>query len=306
MLLKFTAADMLNSSLIDISTGERAYEITTVLVPTNPDQNADSTDGEPALDSPPKERRQTCITNSSGATLVSISWNGRQPDINILDEKVGALTDLFGSTTVRFMPKILAIPTRFDTEYIWTATPDSLTLFDYDSETTKGTFYQNVIRVPASFKTMPKPSSPATSSASPPSLTSLNSTASPSLSSSSSSTSVRSLSLSSTSSGSPSSSICTPPLSSTHAETPKPSSTHTETPKSSFIPTHLPGVGNNYLEFCQHPLADDVEIIVSFLMMEILRRGRFVLTPYTFEKPKLWQFKEARDLVMRRLRRNTV
>ena len=94
--------------------------------------------------------------------------------------------------------------------------------------------------------------------------------------------------------------------------------------KSSFIPTHLPGVGSNYLEFTPHPLAQDVEIIseycnivsisfklnlnpaVSFIMMEILRRGRFNLTPYTFQKPKLWQLKEARDLVWRRLRRNTV
>lgn len=41
--------------------------------------------------------------------------------------------------------------------------------------------------------------------------------------------------------------------------------------------------------------------------MEILRRGRFGLTPYTFENPTIWQFKEARDLVLRRIgRRNTV
>ena len=79
-----------------------------------------------------------------------------------------------------------------------------------------------------------------------------------------------------------------------------------ECAKSTFIPTHLPGLGSCYLEFTPHPLAQDIEIILSFLMMEILRRGRFSLTPYTFERPKLWQFKEARDLFMRRLRRNTV
>lgn len=40
--------------------------------------------------------------------------------------------------------------------------------------------------------------------------------------------------------------------------------------------------------------------------MEILRRGRFGLTPYTFENPTIWQLKEARDLVWNRIRRNTV
>jgi hypothetical protein len=52
------------------------------------------------------------------------------------------LTDLIGSSTVRFLPKILAIPTRFDMEYIWTATANSLTLFDYNAEAIRGTFYQ--------------------------------------------------------------------------------------------------------------------------------------------------------------------
>ena len=33
MLLKFTAPDMLNTSLIDVATGERAYNIVTVLSP---------------------------------------------------------------------------------------------------------------------------------------------------------------------------------------------------------------------------------------------------------------------------------
>jgi hypothetical protein len=40
--------------------------------------------------------------------------------------------------------------------------------------------------------------------------------------------------------------------------------------------------------------------------MEILRRGRFNLTPYTFDDPTIWQLKEARDIVLRRFRRHTV
>jgi len=159
----------------------------------------------------------------------------------------------------------MAIPTRFDTEYVWTASADGLTLFDYDSETVKGTFHQNVIRLPTkAFKTssvkakLTSPSRPLLDSAA-------------SLSSSS--------------------------LSESDSES-KPT-------KGTFLPS-LPGLGSNFLEFESNPLADDVEIIISFIMMEILRRGRFNLTPYTFEQPKLWQFKETRDLFLRRLRRNTV
>ena len=127
MLLKFTAPDMLNTSLIDVTTGERAYNIVTVLSPPaekvaeSPELPAQASSSShsasssssasflkksaPAL-SPEDlkgERRHTTITNASGDVLANISWNGRRPDITIADEKIGALTDLFGSTTVRFM-----------------------------------------------------------------------------------------------------------------------------------------------------------------------------------------------------------
>ncbi|KDR73604.1 hypothetical protein GALMADRAFT_280755 [Galerina marginata CBS 339.88] len=310
MLLRFTSPDMLNTSLIDVVTGEQTYDIVTVLVdPTDPAENeehspsANSTSSPVASSSKPctptavgssrssknkrlrssdsgeqanAERRQTRITDATGNVVAHILWKGRRPDITICDEKVGALTDLFGSTTVRFMPKALVIPTRFDTEYIWTATPNSLTLFDYDTETIKGTFYQNAIRIPMRSKV---------------SKLNLRSSSKPRLSSKStdflsSPASTTSLSTSST----------------VDSE----SGPDTKPHKPTLITTRFPGVGSNYLEFSPHPLAHDVEIILSFLMMEILRRGRFSLTPYAFEKPKLWQFKEARDLFMRRLRRNTV
>jgi len=165
------------------------------------------------------------------------------------------LTNFFGSSTVRFMPKILAVPTRFDAEYIWTATSTSLTLIDYESDTVKGTFHQNAVPIPQSLtsrKARPQmPSSPASCQ---------------SLTSTSSSMTAASISSS-----------------------------------KSFIYSGLPGVCSNYLEFAPHPLAHDVEIIISFIMMEILRRGRFLLTPYSFERPKFWQLREARDVISRRL-----
>ncbi|KAF5373914.1 hypothetical protein D9758_000771 [Tetrapyrgos nigripes] len=73
-----------------------------------------------------------------------------------------------------------------------------------------------------------------------------------------------------------------------------------------LINTRVPGLGHCYLEFESHPLVEDVEIIISFFIMEILRRGRFSLTPYMFERPRLWQLHEAKDMILRRLRRNTV
>ncbi|PPQ93258.1 hypothetical protein CVT25_015256 [Psilocybe cyanescens] len=296
MLLKFSSADMLNTTLLDIATGQCAYHIVTIPIsaPVLPEEQTSLSDiasssnprSPTVVGSSPSflkkrspsfssdtfqsvEDRRTTITGATGTTLAEVSWKGRRPTISIDGEKVGALTDLFGSTTVRFMPKILAIPTRFDTEYVWTATADSLTLFDYDTETVKGSFHQNVVRLPmvtkgSKFKLLSSKKSRISSKSTDP---------------------------------------LSPPLSPSLTEDLEPDE---ETSKSTFIATGVPGLGSNYLEFTSHPLAHDVEIILSFLMMEILRRGRFSLTLYTFEKPKLWQFQEARDLFMRRIRRNTL
>ncbi len=145
MLLKFTAPDMLNTSLTDVTTGESAYDIVTVLVNefeeellvkqeslclapsassgrTTCDSSLPSSLESPsptmASSSPAfvkqsrpdepedplrNERRKTTITNFSGPVVAEILWKGRHPTIIICDEQVGALTDLFGSTTVRFM-----------------------------------------------------------------------------------------------------------------------------------------------------------------------------------------------------------
>ncbi|PPQ67467.1 hypothetical protein CVT24_011524 [Panaeolus cyanescens] len=284
MLLKFTAPDMLNSALVDVATGSRAYDITTVFSSPEPPcpKSESSSHPEPSSSSGPKKisdkpaveiasntiYRKTTVRDSDGKVVAQMDWTGRRPSITIRDEKIGGLTELFGSNTVPFMPKVMIIPTRFDTEFIWTATADSLTLFDYDSETVKGAFHQNVVRMPAPLKGLK----------SKPSRTKLSS------------------------SGLSSSSSLSSSLSSVNLSEP----CLKQNPHSTFIPTHITGVGSNYLEFDSHPLADDVEIIISFLMMEIVRRGRFNLSPYTFEKPKTWQFKEVRQNLLRNLRRNTV
>jgi hypothetical protein len=148
MIYKFTAPDMLNTALIDVATGERAYNILTVLAPTSAKtetaplaSTSSSSSSSPSASFAQKkssplrddskdnlETRFTTVTNAAGSVIATINWHGRRPDITIGKEKVGALTDLFGSSTVPFMPKILAVPTRFDTEYVWNATADSLTV----------------------------------------------------------------------------------------------------------------------------------------------------------------------------------
>ena len=114
MLLKFTAADMLNSSLVDVATGDKSYDIETVLMaaPESPKASPQllsssnaiaSSSKSPSPVHPSKSRRRTKIRNAGGNIVADITWDGRKPDITIGDEIIGPLTDLFGSSTVRFL-----------------------------------------------------------------------------------------------------------------------------------------------------------------------------------------------------------
>ncbi|KAJ7444822.1 hypothetical protein FB451DRAFT_1104511 [Mycena latifolia] len=205
MLLKSTSQDLFNTALVDVSTGQPAFHLSTNVVP-GPSSGP--------------VRRQTEIHDGDGIVVGMIDWVGRMPQ-NILlgDESVGGLVDLFGSDTIQFIPKEISIPTRFDTEYIWTATPDSLYLLDYDSDKRQAQLHTHA-----------------------------------------------------------------PALKSTHAP--------------------IPGRGAAYLELSPHPLglAPPVEILVSLLMLDILRRGRFGLPPYMFGPPSRLQAVWSRL----RPRRNTV
>lgn len=115
----------------------------------------------------------------------------------------------------------------------------------------KGTFRQNVIRINTPFESKPKSSNQPTSPQ--PSSDTLASLGYPSfgklLHPSFSKLSLSPSRLSETLISDP---HCSPSCSSCNCST---------TPKYSFISTHIPGVGGNYLEFCSHPLAQDVEII---------------------------------------------
>ncbi|KAJ7286125.1 hypothetical protein C8J57DRAFT_1663878 [Mycena rebaudengoi] len=182
MLLKFTSQDMFNTTLVDVSTGVPVFHLATAVMPG------------------PSSSKGPC----------------RVPrHITVLDESVGGLIELFGTETVQFIPKELTIPTRFDTEYLWTATPSSLYLLDYDSDERRAQLHL-------------------------------------------------------------------------HAPTSQ--------------PTHVCARSAGFLELAPHPhgLAPPVEILVSLLLLDILRRGRFGLPAYEFAPPSRLQ------RVLTRLRRNTV
>ncbi|KAF9500567.1 hypothetical protein BDN71DRAFT_1586070 [Pleurotus eryngii] len=231
-LYQFTSVDILNTSLIDVRTGGSTYQIVTspdvpegssskvTQLSRSDETSAAGSDGE--LDGAEVPKRRTVIYDAAGDVVCEIAWNGRIPDITLGDKKVGPLKQLFGSTGVPFRHNALTIPSRFNADCVWTATPNSLVLYDHNSEAVRGAFHHNVVR---------------------------------------------------------------------------PTKGH-------LIKAHIPGLGHNYLSFTQHDSVSPVEFILSFIMLEIVRRGRFLLTPYSFERPKhQWV---ARDLIMRRLRRSTI
>ncbi|KAJ7272070.1 hypothetical protein B0H12DRAFT_677655 [Mycena haematopus] len=205
MLLKFTSEDLFDTALVDVVTGQPAFRLSTAVI---------------AGPSSGLVRRHTEIRDGAGTIVATISWVGRVPEtITLLDESVGGLVDLFASSSIQFIPKEISLPTRFDTEWLWTATPDSLYLLDYDSDTRMAQLHPHA-----------------------------------------------------------------PALKATHAP--------------------IPGHGAAYLELSPHPLglASPVEILVSLLMLDILRRGRFGLVPYAFAPPSRLRKAWARI----RPRRNTV
>jgi hypothetical protein len=115
MLLKFTTPDMLNSQLVDATTGETAFTIVTTLDPSS--SSASSSASSVSLsqkmhlseESRSKIKRNTHITDTSGTILVDICWTGRRPCITIGNQKVGGLSELFDTayTNISFVLSLL-------------------------------------------------------------------------------------------------------------------------------------------------------------------------------------------------------
>jgi len=115
---------MFNTFLIDVATGERAYEINTVSVPSPPAKPKPLSEPLPSSDttapsqkfSPLKRHyaisesadpevvfRQTQIRDTAGTLVAEIQWEGRCPHFTINGQEIGRLHDLFGTSSARFM-----------------------------------------------------------------------------------------------------------------------------------------------------------------------------------------------------------
>jgi hypothetical protein len=92
MILKFGTSDLLNTTLVDVKTGNLTYNIATQLLSTHEEK--------PPSDPP---IRTTWVYDSRGCIVGKIGWRGQHPqDIAIGDETIGDLARLFGSSSVRF------------------------------------------------------------------------------------------------------------------------------------------------------------------------------------------------------------
>jgi len=219
MFLKFSKSDILNSPLVYPETGALGYTILTrshFIRDSDKDSDTESEDDHGG-------NRRTLIFNKLGETIAEIGWKGRQPiEIVIGQEKIIGAKGMFGCSSAILSRNVLGIPTRFDTEYFWMAAPGGLTLLDYDSNQTKGSFHSSSMRVGERFITAP-----------------------------------------------------------------------------------IPSLGHDYLEFEPHPLASTEELIVSFILMEVLRRSRFNLHMDLSDRSKLWRNTPLANWG-RRLRRRSI
>lgn len=219
MLLKFSKSDILNSALVYPETGALGYTILTrshFIRDNDKDSDTESEDEH-------GETRRTTIYNKLGEVIAEIGWKGKQPiEIVISKEKITGAKGMFGCSSAILSHNVLGIPTRFDTEYFWMAAPDALTLLDYDSNQTKGSFHTNSMRV-----------------------------------------------------------------------------------GERFIAAPIPSLGHDYLEFETHPLASTEELLVSFILMEVLRRSRFNLHTDSSDRSKLWRSTPLANWG-RRLRRRSI
>jgi len=141
--------------------------------------------------------RRSFLLDSKGQKLASWGWTlGMQPtDIVIGQEKLGGAKELFGCMGPSSSPKVFGVSTRFDADFYWLASPESLTLLDQYANETKGQLHHSSVLVGSRI-------------------------------------------------------VHSPLLS-----------------------------GNDYLEFEPHPRVSDQELIVTFILMEVLRRSRYANTP---------------------------
>jgi len=72
-----------------------------------------------------------------------------------------------------------------------------------------------------------------------------------------------------------------------------------------FITAPLSGLGHHYLDFEPHSLASTPELIVTFILMEVLRRGKFNKHPNPLHRSNIWRNSSFANF-HKRIRRGTI
>ena len=115
MIVRIASPDMLNSSLVDLSTNQVHYTVATTTERSSP-ESSPITSQEESLDekrtSTDNTFRVTRIfagSSTESVPLSEIRWKGRRPDITIGHEHVGNLAALFDTTHTKLSTKLLYV-----------------------------------------------------------------------------------------------------------------------------------------------------------------------------------------------------
>ncbi|KAK0503567.1 hypothetical protein EDD18DRAFT_1346427 [Armillaria luteobubalina] len=130
MILKFSTPDLFQSPLVDVDTGELVYNVTT------------------EHDAGDQDKLRVLLNDTLWKTISKIIWTKPDPSLLFNFQRlnnVSAIIDQDGvqEIEVAFENGLIPVRARFDTEYLWNVGVDSLTLYDVDSDATKGSFHFN-------------------------------------------------------------------------------------------------------------------------------------------------------------------
>ncbi|KAJ3542281.1 hypothetical protein NM688_g5986 [Phlebia brevispora] len=139
MLLKFTTADIFNSTIVDQTTGDVVFRVATPgLQARSRSRSASSlfstlSSETSASGSTPLER-VTTLFGADDTALAEITWVGEAvTHIRIGEEGLDGNHQLFAADFVKILADETLVPTRM--EYVWRIMSDSLELLDDDSDT---------------------------------------------------------------------------------------------------------------------------------------------------------------------------
>ncbi|KAH8106896.1 hypothetical protein BXZ70DRAFT_1003792 [Cristinia sonorae] len=140
MLFKFTSPDLENTSIIDCSTGDVIYHVSTPGACLRARSRSSTSIRSFATHSSSSrekidmtEPKVTSLIDNDGLVAAEIFWENKTATvIRIGDETLAGTRDLFDASCVRVLEDETLLPTRM--EYTWRSTEEELQLLDDDSE----------------------------------------------------------------------------------------------------------------------------------------------------------------------------